>query len=403
MVDVVSLLSSSIKKINPSPTVAMLSKAKELKAQGIDVLSLSIGESDFDTPDNIKKAAHEAIKAGKTKYTPVDGISELKNAILNKYQNRLNLNLNNIIVSSGAKQVIYNCFIATIEEDDEVIIPAPYWVSYPDMVKIARGKPVVVECKEKSNFKLTPDLLESAITKRSKWLILNSPNNPTGMKYSKNELKALAEAIKKYPNLHVLSDDIYESMVFDNEVYSLIDVAPELADRIFIINGVSKTYAMTGWRIGYGIGSEEVIKAMKTVQSQSTSNPCSISQYASVEALNGDQSFVSTCVRSFQKRRDLACGLLNEIDGITCIEPQGAFYLFSSCEDLLGKKTSNGTVIKDSYDFCEFLIEQARVIVIPGNAFGMNGYFRFSYAVSEEQIKEAIKRIKTACSSLQKN
>lgn len=395
-----SLLSRNINKIKPSPTVAMLTRAKEMKAQGIDVLSLSVGEPDFDTPENIKEAARKAIREGKTKYTPVDGITELKKAIINKYASRIKADEDNVIISSGAKQSLYNCFISTLEEDDEVIIPIPYWVSYPDMVKLAGGKPVYINCPEEQNFKLTPDSLESAISERSKLLILNTPNNPTGAKYSREELKSLATIISKYPQLNVIADDIYESIIFDNDCCSLIDIAPELKNQICIVNGVSKAYAMTGWRIGYAIGGKELVKAMKKVQSQSTSNPCSISQYASIEALSGNQDFIAKTTEIYKKRRDLSCGLLNNIKGISCAIPDGTFYTFPNCQSFINKKTPDGTIIKNSYDFCEFLIEKARVLLVPGSAFGIDGYFRFSFATSEENIKEGIKRIAEACDLL---
>lgn len=400
-VTIVSLLASYLNNIKPSPTLSLAKKAKELKAQGVDVLNISVGEPDVDTPQNIKDAAIAAIKSGKTKYTAVDGIPELKNAILQKYSPRYQgIKPSNIIVSCGAKHVIYGCFMATINEGDEVIIPAPFWVSYPDMVEIARGTPVIVECHETNDFKLTPALLEKGITKKSKWLVINSPSNPTGVKYTKEELKALATIIKNYPDLYVMSDDIYEDMVYGDSVYSLIDVAPEIADRIFVVNGVSKAYSMTGWRIGYGIGDERIIKYMETLQSQSTSNPCSISQYAALEALVGDQSSILSMVKDLEERRNLSHKLLTEIEGITCIKPQGAFYLFPNCSSFFGKKLPDGSIINNDSDFCNYMLNEAKVAITPGSAFGLDGYFRFSYTVPRETIVQATERIKLACAIL---
>jgi aspartate aminotransferase len=390
-----------ISEIKPSATLALAAKAQTLKAQGINVIGLTVGEPDFDTPENIKVAAIEAIKSGKTKYTPVDGIVDLKKAIQGKYATRIkDLKLDNIIVSVGAKQSLYNCFMVTVEHDDEVIIPAPYWVSYPDMVMLARGKPVIINTTEKESFKVTASQLKAAITPRTRWVILNSPSNPTGMKYSKQELKDIAEVIKNYPHVGVILDDIYEDINFDGEIFSLIDVAPELVERILVINGVSKSYAMTGWRIGYAIGHQDIIKAMEIIQSQSTSNPCSISQYAALEALTGDQSFLKTLKNTFKERRDLALEQIRKINGISCVSPDGAFYLFPSCNEFFNKKTPDGKLIKDDNDFCEYLLSDAQVVVVPGSAFGLNGYFRLSYAVSISTIVEAINRIEKSCKKL---
>ncbi len=389
-----------LESIKPSATLALDAKAKELKAKGIDVISLTVGEPDFDTPDNIKKAASDAIIAGKTKYTPVDGIPELKKAIQDKYYSRVELGLENIIVSVGAKQSLYNCFMATVEPQDEVIIPAPYWVSYPDMVRLAKGVPVIVAADAQDSFKVTASQLEKYITEKSRWLVLNSPNNPTGMSYSAKELKEIAALVKRHPRLGIISDDIYEDIHFTDKSLSIIDVAPDLKDRIMVVNGVSKSYAMTGWRIGYCIGNKEVIQAMKIIQSQSTSNPCSISQYAALEALTGDQTFVYETRKVFELRRDLAIKELSYIPEMSCVEPSGAFYVFPSCKQFFNKKTPEGKMIINDNDFCQYLLSEAKVVVVPGSAFGLNGHFRLSYAVSNETIVEAVKRVKDACSKL---
>jgi len=395
-----SILATYIHNIKPSATLALANKAKELKDKGVDVLNLSVGEPDFDTFENIKEAAINAIRAGKTKYTPVGGITELKDAIIDVYKDRFVCTRENIIVSTGAKQAIYNALLATVNEGDEVIIPSPYWVSYPDMVKIARGRPVIVDCDARTNFKIIPDLLEAAITSRTKWLFLNSPNNPTGMKYSEVELRELVEVLKKYPNLYILSDDIYEMLSYEDKPYSLVDFAEPLRGRILVINGVSKSYSMTGWRIGYAIGPTEIIKAMSVIQSQSTSNPCSISQYAALEALNGTQQYLLDSIKIFRKKRDIAYNLLSDIGGIECRKSEGAFYLFPECSSFFGKKTPEGGVIENSNDFCGYLLQEARVAVVPGSAFGAEGYFRFSYAVSEEILTKASHRIKEAVEKL---
>jgi len=391
-----SILATYIHDIKPSATLALASKAKELKDQGIDILSLAVGEPDFDTFDNIKAAAIEAIKAGKTKYTAVEGIPELKKAIQSAYKNRAHFDLSNIIVATGAKQAIYNALMATINEGDEVIIPSPYWVSYPDMVKIARGTPVLVECTDETNFKITPKQLRESITAKTKWLFLNSPSNPTGMKYSEEELKQLVEVLSEHKNIYVLSDDIYEELSYEDKPYSLIDFADKIQDRVLVINGVSKSYSMTGWRIGYALGPKDLINAMSIIQSQSTSNPCSISQYAALEALNGTQEFLKDSILQFKRKRDLAHKLLNEVEGIECKKSEGAFYLFPKCQSFVGKKTPDGRVIHNDHDFSGYLLEEAKVVVVPGSAFGAEGYFRLSYATSEEVIIEAVKRINSA-------
>lgn len=378
-------------------------KAAELKASGKDIISLGMGEPDFDTPQNIKQAAIEALKKGDTKYTAVDGTPALKKAIIEKFkrENSLEYKPSEIIVSTGAKQVIYNSLIASINPGDEVLIPAPYWVSYPDMVLLAGGTPVVIESSEKNNFKISAKALEEKITKKTKWLILNSPSNPTGACYSETELKALAEILLRHPQVHILSDDIYEHLIFDGLKFSTIaQVEPKLKDRTLVINGVSKAYAMTGFRIGYGAGPQNLVKAMLMIQSQSTSSPCSISQAASVEALNGTQEFIKPNAKLFEKRRDMVVKMLNEIEGISCNVPNGAFYVFPSCKKLYGKKMPNGKSIENDNDFASYLLEEALVAVVPGVAFGAADFFRISYAASDEFLKNSMQRIADACKKL---
>ena len=362
-----------------------------------------MGEPDFDTPDNIKQAAIEAIKRGDTKYTSVDGTATLKKAIIAKFkrENSLEYKPSEIIVSTGAKQVIYNALIASINQDDEVIIPAPYWVSYPDMVLLAGGKPVIVESSEKNNFKISPSSLAEKITPKTKWLILNSPSNPTGSCYCDKELKALAEVLLRHPQIYVLTDDIYEHLIFDGLKFATIaQIEPRLKERTLVVNGVSKAYSMTGWRIGFAGGPEKLIKAMAMIQSQSTSSPCSISQAASVEALNGVQDYITMSKKIFEKRRDMMVAMLNKIDGINCNKPNGAFYVFPSCQGLFGKKTSAGKTIENDNDFASYLLEEALVAVVPGIAFGASGFFRISYAASEEFLQNAMQRISDACKKL---
>jgi aspartate aminotransferase len=398
-----SFLANSLNKVKPSPTIAVSMKAAELKAAGKDIISLGMGEPDFDTPQNIKDAAIKAIQAGDTKYTAVDGTAALKKAIIGKLkrENNLEYKPSEIIVSTGAKQVIYNALMVSLNQGDEVIIPAPYWVSYPDMVLLAGGEPVIVDSKSDNNFKIIPQDLEAKITPKTKWLILNSPSNPTGSCYSKDELKALAEVLLKYPQVHILTDDIYEHLIFDNlEFATIAAVEPKLKDRTLVVNGVSKAYAMTGWRIGYGAGFEKIIKAMSMIQSQSTSSPVSVSQAAAVEALNGDSNYIISSKKVFEKRRDMVVKMLNDIDGINCNKPNGAFYVFPSCQGLLGKKTPSGKVIENDNDFASYLLEEALVAVVPGVAFGAAGFFRISYASSEEFLQNSIQRIRNACLKL---
>ncbi len=393
-----SIVSNSLKRIKPSPTIAVTSKAREMRAAGKDVIGLGAGEPDFDTPDNIKEAAIEAIRKGDTKYTAVDGTPDLKKAIQAKFsrENDLSYELDQISVGTGGKQVLYNAFMATINKGDEVIIPAPYWVSYPDIVLLAGGKPKIIKCDEKNNFKLTPEKLTKVVSKKTKWIIINSPSNPTGSGYTKDEIIALSKILIKYKNLYILSDDIYEHITYDGFKFFTIAQIEKLKSRTLTMNGVSKSYSMTGWRIGYAAGPKEIIKAMAKIQSQSTSNPTSISQAAAVEALNGTQEFISERSNSFKERRNFVVDSLNNINGISCLSPEGAFYVFPNCKKLLNKKTK----LKTDKDFVEKLLEKAEVAVVQGSAFGLDGYFRISYATSMENLKKAMNRIKTFCDNL---
>lgn len=398
-----ALISHRLNLVKPSPTLAVNQKADELKRLGLDIISMGAGEPDFDTPENIKKAAIEAIKNGQTKYTNVNGTPELKKAIIRKLkgENLVEYKENEIIVSSGGKQVIYNLFMASLNDGDEVIIPAPYWVSYPDIVILAGGKPIILSCPMSDNFKLTPKKLRSVITEKSKWLILNSPNNPSGAAYTKAELIEIVNIVKEFPNLYIMTDDIYEHITFDDfKFYSFASLAAEIIDRVFIVNGVSKTYSMTGWRIGYGAGNKDLIKAMTVIQSQSTSNPSSISQAAAVEALNGTQDFIEKNRKDFEEKRNLALSILNSSDGIECYKPQGAFYLLPSCVKLIGKKTPGGEIIRNDSDLAHYLLDSGNVAVVPGSAFGLENYFRISYAMSAKNLEEGCKRIKAACQKL---
>ncbi|MDA9817837.1 pyridoxal phosphate-dependent aminotransferase [Flavobacteriaceae bacterium] len=398
-----SFLSQNLSKIKPSPTIAVSMKAAELKAQGKDIISLGMGEPDFDTPDNIKEFAINAIKNGDTKYTAVDGTLALKDAIIAKFQkeNNLSYERKNITVGTGAKQVLYNTLMATLNEGDEVIIPSPYWVSYPDMVLLAGGTPVIAEGREGNDFKITSSDLEKTITDKTKWLILNSPSNPTGSCYSQAELKSLAEVLIKYPQVNIISDDIYEHLLFDDCKFStIVNVEPKLKDRVLLLNGVSKAYAMTGWRIGFAAGRADLIKAISKIQSQSTSSPCSISQAASVEAMIGKKDFIAERSAVFQNRRNFVVEMLNNITGIECKKPNGAFYVFPSCKGLFGKQTPTGVEIKNCTDFSTYLLEEALVSTVPGVAFGAVGFFRISYAASDELLKKALERISKVCDLL---
>ena len=397
-----SIISDSLKRIKPSPTIAVSTKARELKAAGKDVIGLGAGEPDFDTPQNIKEAAIKAIKDGDTKYTAVDGTPTLKKAIVEKFKRENNLDYlgDQITVGAGGKHVIYNAMMATLNEGDEVIIPAPYWVSYPDIVLLTGAKPVIIKCSEDQGFKLKPKDLENTITNKTKWLILNSPSNPTGASYSENEIRNLAEVLKKNSNVHILSDDIYEHVSYEGFKFFTIAQIPELKERVLTMNGVSKSYAMTGWRIGYAAGPKEIIKAIAKIQSQSTSNPSSVSQAAAVEALSGKQDFISERSKAFQERRDFVVSELNKINGINCLKPEGAFYVFPSCKGLIGKKDKNGKKLENDTDFVQSLLENNNVAVVQGSAFGLEGFFRISYATSMENLEKAMSRIKEFCESL---
>ena len=397
-----SIISDSLKRIKPSPTIAVTQKAKELKAAGKDVIGLGAGEPDFDTPDNIKKAAIDAIQSGDTKYTAVDGTKDLKEAIVEKFkrENNLNYTIDQITVGAGGKHVIYNLMMATLNKGDEVIIPAPYWVSYPDIVLLAGANPIVIECSEEQGFKLSAKDLEAKITNNTKWLILNSPSNPTGACYSEQEIKNLSQVLKRNPHVNILSDDIYEHITYDNFKFFTIAQIPEIKNKVITMNGVSKSYAMTGWRIGYAAGDKDIIKAIAKIQSQSTTNPSSISQAAAVEALNGKQDFISVRAKAFQERRDFVVNSLNAIEGISCLKPEGAFYVFPNCKGLIGKKDKSGKKITNDTEFVQSLLENNDVAVVQGSAFGLEGFFRISYATSMEKLEIAMKRIKSFCESL---
>ena len=398
-------LSKNLEKIAPSATVAMTQLARDLKNQGKDVISLSAGEPDFDTPENIKKAAIEAITRGETKYTAVDGIDELKEAIINKFirDNNLNFLKENISVAPGGKTIIYNAMVATLNPGDEVIIPKPFWVSYPDIVKLAGGTPVTIETSRDSNFKITADDLEKNITKNTKWIIINSPSNPTGEVYSSEELQSLANVLKKYPNIYILSDDIYEHLLYEKkEKFTTIgEIDDEINSRTITMNGVSKAYSMTGWRIGYCGGPKKIIDSMRKLQGQSTSNPSSISQWAAVEALNGDQSFLKDWLDSFEIRRNKVVEMINSAKGLSCLKPKGAFYIYPSCEGVIGKKLTSGEEIKNDEDFAMNLLKNKSVGVVHGSAFGLSPYFRISYATSIEKLEEACERIIDFCDELE--
>ncbi|MDC1212468.1 pyridoxal phosphate-dependent aminotransferase [Pelagibacteraceae bacterium] len=397
-----SIVSNTLKRIKPSPTIAVTQKARELKASGKDIIGLGAGEPDFDTPENIKQAAIKAIKDGDTKYTAVDGTPALKDAIINKFkrENNLEYQINQITVGAGGKHVIYNAMMATLNEGDEVIVPAPYWVSYPDIVLLAGGTPIILECTEKQGFKINPSELEKIITKKTKWIILNSPSNPTGACYSEKDIREIAKVLEKHPQVYILSDDIYEHITYEGFKFFSIAQIKGLKDRVLTMNGVSKAYSMTGWRIGYAAGPKEIIKAIAKIQSQSTTNPSSISQAAAVEALNGTQDFIKERATSFQERRNFVVKALNEIEGIECLNPDGAFYVFPSCKGLMGKKDTNGNELKMDTDFVQSLLDNSGVAVVQGSAFGLEGFFRISYATSMENLKKALEKISSFCKSL---
>jgi aspartate aminotransferase len=398
-----AFLAARLDRIKPSPTIAAGQRARELRAQGRDIISLDAGEPDFDTPDSIKEAAIAAIRRGDTKYTPVDGTVALKEAISAKFkrENGLDYKLDQITVGVGGKHVLFNTFMATLDPGDEVVIPAPYWVSYPDMALLAEGRPVFVECPAEKGFKLQPADLERAITPKTKWVVLNSPSNPTGAAYTRAELRAVADVLLRHPHVHVLVDDMYEHLTYDGfEFTTIAQVEPALYDRTLTVNGVSKAYAMTGWRIGYAGGPAPLIKAIAKVQSQSTTNPSSISQAAAVAALNGPQDFIAERAAVFKERRDLVVGMLNQANGLTCHRPEGAFYVFPSCAGTIGKKTPAGQEIRTDQDFTTYLLETSGVSVVHGSAFGLAPYFRISYATATEKLEDACRRIQRACGEL---
>ena len=397
------MLASRLSKIKPSPTIAVSNMAAEMKAAGQDVIGLGAGEPDFDTPEHVKDAALAAMKEGKTKYTAVDGIPQLKEAIVNKFarENGITCTPDMVTVGTGGKQVLYNALMATVNPGDEVIIPAPFWVSYPDMALLAEGSPVIVNCPEEDGFKLTADGLAGAITDKTKWLILNSPSNPTGAGYTADELKALADVLRAHPQILVMVDDMYEHLVYDGfEFATLAQVAPDLQDRVLTVNGVSKAYCMTGWRIGYATGPKDLMKAMAKIQSQSTSNPNSIAQWAAVAALNGPLDFMADNLVHFAARRELVTSHLNQIDGIRCFIPQGAFYVYPSVEGLMGRTTPSGKVLETDSDFVTYLLESKGVATVQGTAFGLAPYFRISYATSTAALEDAMVRISAACAEL---
>lgn len=398
-----SFLADNLSRVKPSPTIAVTQKAAELKRAGKDIIGLGAGEPDFDTPENIKEAAIKAISLGKTKYTAPDGMPELKEAISRKFKrdNTLEYSPEQISIGTGGKQILYNALMTTLNPGDEVIIPAPYWVSYPDMVLLAGGTPIVAAASIENNYKLTAQELESSISDKTKWFIFNSPSNPTGAGYSREELKALTDVLLKYPHVWIMSDDMYEHLSYDNFKFCTpAEVEPKLYQRTLTVNGVSKAYAMTGWRIGYAGGPKALIAAMRKIQSQSTSNPCSVSQWAAVEALDGDQKFIPENNKIFKRRRDLVVKLLNDTPGITCASPEGAFYVYPSISKLIGKKTPSGTEIETDEVFATQLLEETGVAVVFGAAFGLSPNFRISYATSDDQLKEACERIHKFCASL---
>ena len=397
-----AFIADALSRVKPSATIAVTNKARELKASGRDVIGLGAGEPDFDTPENIKTAAVIAIREGKTKYTAVDGIPELKQAISAKFkrENGLDYDVSQITVGTGGKQVLYNALMATLNPGDEVIVPTPYWVSYPDMVLLAGGEPVIVDA-DQTTFKVAPEAIEAAITPKTKWIIFNSPSNPSGAGYTREDLKAITDVLMRHPHVWVMTDDMYEHLVYDDfEFTTLAQVEPALYDRTLTVNGVSKAYAMTGWRIGYAGGPVEIIKAMAKIQSQSTSNPCSIAQWAAVEALTGPQDFIPTNNEVFKTRRDLVVSMLNQAKGITCPTPEGAFYVFPSCAGTIGKTAPSGKVIETDEDFVTELLETEGVAVVHGSAFGLGPNFRISYATSTEALEQACERIQRFCANL---
>ena len=398
-----SILSNRLNRFKPSLTVKISQKARELQNKGKEIISLSSGEPDFDTPDHIKKEGIKAINDGFTKYTSVDGVLTLKESIQKKFkiENKLNYSTNQITVGVGGKHVIYNLFMSTVDEGDEVIIPAPYWVSYPDIVSLCNGKPVLMDTLPENKFKITPNELEKKITKKTKWLVINSPSNPTGSCYSEDELYEISKVLMKYEGVNILSDDIYEHLIYENiKFFNILNVEPKLYNRTFIVNGVSKAFSMTGWRIGYGAGSEDIIKSIQKIQSQSTTNPTSISQIAAMKALNSEKVFLNDWIIKFKERRDFVVENFNNIPGLSCFKPEGAFYVFVSCEGLIDKMTPSGEKIGSDLDFASYLLESQGVAVVPGSAFGKSPYFRISYAASMELLVKACDRISKAITGL---
>ena len=398
-----NLQANRLKRIKPSMTVAINVKANALRAQGKDILVLAAGEPDFDTPINIRNAAKKAMDDGKTRYVPGKGTKDLQEAIINKFntENNLSYSTDEIMVGVGGKHIIYNAMMATLNPNDEVIIPAPFWVSYPEIVLLAEGRPIIVQCNSKQGFKITASQLEKNINNKTKWLMLNSPSNPTGAIYSEDELKLLSEVLLKYPNVLVLTDDIYEKIIYDqNKFNTIAAVEPKLKNRVLTLNGVSKAFCMTGWRLGYCGGPKEIILGMNKIQSQSTTSTSSITMAATVEALNGDQEFIKKHNIEFKKRRDLVVEKINDIDGLFCDTPPGAFYVYPSCEGIIGKKTPQGNIIENDEDLMNYLLESEGVAGVHGEAFGLSPYFRLSYAASEKTLMEACERIKRACKKL---
>ena len=398
-----SFISDSLNRIKPSATMVITAKAVQLKREGKKVIGLSAGEPDFDTPDHVKEAAIDAINKGYTKYTNVEGIPELRQAIVDKFKkdNDLSYSIDEVIVGTGGKQILYNALVSSINKDDEVIIPAPYWVSYPDMTLLAGGKPIIVNCSIETGFKLTAKELEKVVTNKSKWLILNSPSNPTGACYTRKELEEIADIVRNHDNLYVITDDIYEYIVYDNfEFFTFAQVAPDLKDRVLTVNGVSKSHCMTGWRIGYAVGPKMLIKAMIKIQGQSTSNASSISQHAALAGISGSNDFLKPCLKAFDERRHFVFNKLNSIQGISCLLPEGAFYAYPNVSGLVGKKTNEGKILNNDTDIVEWLLETAEVAAVPGAAFGLEPFFRVSYATSLDLLKEAMSRIEKAVLSL---
>ena len=396
-------ISHSLKKIKPSPTMVITAKARELRAAGEKIISLSAGEPDFDTPEHVKDAAIKAINMGYTKYTNVEGIPELKQAIVNKFKNdnEIDYNMDQVIVGVGGKQILFNALFASLNSGDEVIIPTPYWVSYPDMTILAGGTPKFLNCNEENDFKINPSELDKIISEKTKWIILNSPSNPSGSCYTKQELINIADVLRQHKDVNVITDDIYEYIVYgDFKFYTLAQIAPDLKDRILTVNGVSKSYCMTGWRIGYAAGRKDLILAMMKIQGQSTSNPTSISQYAALAGLNGDRKFLEPCLKAFNERKNFVVEGLNSIDGISCLMPKGAFYAYPNVSGLIGKKTKNGKSLSNDTKVVEWILEEAKVAAVPGSAFGLEPYFRVSYATSTEDLKIAIQSLKNSVSEL---